>query len=58
MTKYDTEGRRVGSEVSQSHRAWCESCGWFGPTHTGHGSQQAAENNGVGHDITEHGAGE
>lgn len=56
--KFGQDGKRIGSEITESHSAWCESCGWHGPKHDGYGSREKAENNGVGHDIREHGAAE
>jgi hypothetical protein len=29
--KFDPDGRHLRAEVSTTHRAWCEGCGWFGP---------------------------
>ena len=51
---FDKEGKRMGSEITESHRAWCESCGWHGREFRGYGSRREAETSGRVHDINQH----
>jgi len=51
---FDKEGKRMGSEITESHRAWCESCGWHGVEYRGYGSRREAETSGRVHDINQH----
>ena len=54
MARFDTDGKRIGSEITQSHRAWGESCGWHGIQREGYGSGVKAETDGMVHDMMEH----
>lgn len=49
--QYDSEGRRIGAEVSTLYRPWCEACGWFG---TDQQSRAAVEAEAAAHDARAH----